>query len=608
MTQKVQELLRTLPQLPGVYLMKNDDDKVIYVGKAISLKKRVSQYFRKAGHVDLKVNAMVQNVAYFDYIVTDTEMEALILENNLIKEYNPPYNILLRDDKTYPYVKVTVAEEFPRVMKVRRITKDGSKYFGPYTNVFALNAILDLLQEIYPIRTCKRDIAKSIEKQERPCLNYYIHRCVGPCTGKSSQEEYQKMIEEILLFLQDKSNEVSDIIEEKMKVAAKELRFEDAARLRDKLRGIESLRETQKIVSAETAKNQDYISYHEESNNLMIQIFYIRGGKMLGSDHFYFKNVEQDTKEKVASFIKQFYLNTNFIPDEILVEEDFEDREVMEKFLSEKKGKKIEFHIPIRGEKRKLLDLVKKNAEQNYIKENNIVNLKRRREMQLLEELQNIIKMERFPHRIEVFDISNIAGVDSVGGQVVFIDGKKAPKEYRRYRIKTIQGPDDYHSLKEVIERRVQHENLPDLFLMDGGKGQVSIIRATLDDMGIDIPVYGLYKDDKHRTKGICSDSELFEVDKRSELYRFIAGIQYEVHRFAIDYHRSLREKKLSKSELDEIEGVGPKKKMILLKEFKSVKRISEKTVEEISVVKGIDKKTAERIVEYFRVKNLVKN
>ncbi len=608
MTQKVQELLRTLPQLPGVYLMKNDDDKVIYVGKAISLKKRVSQYFRKAGHVDLKVNAMVQNVAYFDYIVTDTEMEALILENNLIKEYNPPYNILLRDDKTYPYVKVTVAEEFPRVMKVRRITKDGSKYFGPYTNVFALNAILDLLQEIYAIRTCKRDIAKSIEKQERPCLNYYIHRCVGPCTGKSSQEEYQKMIEEILLFLQDKSNEVSDIIEEKMKVAAKELRFEDAARLRDKLRGIESLRETQKIVSAETAKNQDYISYHEESNNLMIQIFYIRGGKMLGSDHFYFKNVEQDTKEKVASFIKQFYLNTNFIPDEILVEEDFEDREVMEKFLSEKKGKKIEFHIPIRGEKRKLLDLVKKNAEQNYIKENNIVNLKRRREMQLLEELQNIIKMERFPHRIEVFDISNIAGVDSVGGQVVFIDGKKAPKEYRRYRIKTIQGPDDYHSLKEVIERRVQHENLPDLFLMDGGKGQVSIIRATLDDMGIDIPVYGLYKDDKHRTKGICSDSELFEVDKRSELYRFIAGIQYEVHRFAIDYHRSLREKKLSKSELDEIEGVGPKKKMILLKEFKSVKRISEKTVEEISVVKGIDKKTAERIVEYFRVKNLVKN
>ncbi len=608
MTQKVQELLRTLPQLPGVYLMKNDDDKVIYVGKAISLKKRVSQYFRKAGHVDLKVNAMVQNVAYFDYIVTDTEMEALILENNLIKEYNPPYNILLRDDKTYPYVKVTVAEEFPRVMKVRRITKDGSKYFGPYTNVFALNAILDLLQEIYPIRTCKRDIAKSIEKQERPCLNYYIHRCVGPCTGKSSQEEYQKMIEEILLFLQDKSNEVSDIIEEKMKVAAKELRFEDAARLRDKLRGIESLRETQKIVSAETAKNQDYISYHEESNNLMIQIFYIRGGKMLGSDHFYFKNVEQDTKEKVASFIKQFYLNTNFIPDEILVEEDFEDREVMEKFLSEKKGKKIEFHIPIRGEKRKLLDLVKKNAEQNYIKENNIVNLKRRREMQLLEELQNIIKMERFPHRIEVFDISNIAGVDSVGGQVVFIDGKKAPKEYRRYRIKTIQGPDDYHSLKEVIERRVQHENLPDLFLMDGGKGQVSIIRATLDDMGIDIPVYGLYKDDKHRTKGICSDSELFEVDKRRELYRFIAGIQYEVHRFAIDYHRSLREKKLSKSELDEIEGVGPKKKMILLKEFKSVKRISEKTVEEISVVKGIDKKTAERIVEYFRVKNLVKN
>ncbi len=608
MTQKVQELLRTLPQLPGVYLMKNDDDKVIYVGKAISLKKRVSQYFRKAGHVDLKVNAMVQNVAYFDYIVTDTEMEALILENNLIKEYNPPYNILLRDDKTYPYVKVTVAEEFPRVMKVRRITKDGSKYFGPYTNVFALNAILDLLQEIYPIRTCKRDIAKSIEKQERPCLNYYIHRCVGPCTGKSSQEEYQKMIEEILLFLQDKSNEVSDIIEEKMKVAAKELRFEDAARLRDKLRGIESLRETQKIVSAETAKNQDYISYHEESNNLMIQIFYIRGGKMLGSDHFYFKNVEQNTKEKVASFIKQFYLNTNFIPDEILVEEDFEDREVMEKFLSEKKGKKIEFHIPIRGEKRKLLDLVKKNAEQNYIKENNIVNLKRRREMQLLEELQNIIKMERFPHRIEVFDISNIAGVDSVGGQVVFIDGKKAPKEYRRYRIKTIQGPDDYHSLKEVIERRVQHENLPDLFLMDGGKGQVSIIRATLDDMGIDIPVYGLYKDDKHRTKGICSDSELFEVDKRSELYRFIAGIQYEVHRFAIDYHRSLREKKLSKSELDEIEGVGPKKKMILLKEFKSVKRISEKTVEEISVVKGIDKKTAERIVEYFRVKNLVKN
>lgn len=601
MNARLKELIVTLPHQPGVYLMKNSNDKVIYVGKAISLKNRVSQYFRKSGHNDLKVNAMVQNISYFDYIVTDTEMEALILENNLIKEYNPPYNILLRDDKTYPYVKVTVKESFPRVIKTRKIAKDESRYFGPYTNVFALNDILEMLHEIYPIRTCKRDIEKSIQKNERPCLNYYIKRCVAPCTGKVKQEEYQEMIDEILMFLQGKSDEVTKLIKEKMKAAAKELRFEEAARLRDKCTAIESLRETQKIVFVESKKHQDYISYHQEDNNLMIQMFYIRDGKMLGSDFFYYKRIEQDVKETLSSFIKQFYINANFIPEEIYVEEKFEDKELLEQLLTKKRGKKVSFYIPQRGEKRKLLDLVRKNAEQNYIKENNISDLKKRREIALLNELVELLQLQVLPKRIEVFDISNIAGVDSVGGQVVYLDGKKAPKEYRRYRIKSLEGSDDYGSLREVMERRVKHGNLPDLFLMDGGKGQVSTIRETLKKLKINVPVFGLYKDDKHRTKGICSDTELFEISKRSELFRFISAIQDEVHRFAISYHRSLRQQHLSKSELDQIEGVGPKKKMILLREFKSIKIIREKTVEELIRVEGIDKKTANNIVNYFR-------
>lgn len=601
MNARLKELIATLPHQPGVYLMKNSNDKVIYVGKAISLKNRVSQYFRKSGHNDLKVNAMVQNISYFDYIVTDTEMEALILENNLIKEYNPPYNILLRDDKTYPYVKVTVKESFPRVIKTRRIAKDESRYFGPYTNVFALNDILEMLHEIYPIRTCKRDIEKSIQKNERPCLNYYIKRCVAPCTGKVRQEEYQEMIDEILMFLQGKSDEVTKLIKEKMKDAAKDLKFEEAARLRDKCMAIESLRETQKIVFVESKKHQDYISYHQEDNNLVIQMFYIRDGKMLGSDFFYYKRIEQDVKETLSSFIKQFYINANFIPEEIYVEEEFEDKELLEQLLTKKRGKKVSFYIPQRGEKRKLLDLVHKNAEQNYIKENNISDLKKRREIALLNELVELLQLQVFPKRIEVFDISNIAGVDSVGGQVVYLDGKKAPKEYRRYRIKSVEGSDDYGSLREVMERRVKHENLPDLFLMDGGKGQVSTIRETLKKLKINVPVFGLYKDDKHRTKGICSDTEVFEISKRSELFRFISSIQDEVHRFAISYHRSLRQQHLSKSELDRIEGVGPKKKMILLREFKSIKMIREKTVEELIRVEGIDKKTANNIVNYFR-------
>lgn len=601
MSERIKELIKTLPHQPGVYLMKSEKDRVIYVGKAISLKNRVSQYFRKAGHTDPKVNAMVQNVSYFDYIVTDTEMEALILENNLIKEYDPPYNILLRDDKTYPYVKVTVKESFPRVIKTRKIAKDESRYFGPYTNVFALNDILDMLHEIYPIRTCNRDIERSIQRKERPCLNYYIKRCVGPCTGQVSQEDYREMIEEILMFLQGKSEEVTELIKEKMRNAAKDLRFEEAARLRDKCSAIESLKETQKIVFAESNKHQDYISYHEEDNDLMIQMFYIRDGKMLGSDFFYYKKIEQTVQDTISSFIKQFYISANFVPEEIYVEDEFEDRELLEQLLTKKKGKKVSFHIPKRGEKRKLLDLVRKNAEQNYIKENNISDLKKRKEEQVLNELMELLGLQSVPRRIEVFDISNIAGVDSVGGQVVYLNGKKAPKEYRRYRIKTVEGADDYGSLREVLERRVKHGNLPDLFLMDGGKGQVSTIRESLIPLGVDVPVFGLYKDEKHRTKGICSDKELFEVPKRSELFRFLSSMQDEVHRFAISYHRSLREKHLSKSELDHIPGVGPKKKMILLNEFKSVRSIREKSAEELAKVEGIDRRTADNIVNYFR-------
>lgn len=600
-SEKLKDLIKNLPDMPGVYLMKNKDEKVIYVGKAISLKNRVKQYFQSSRNMDAKVRAMVSHIDEFEYIVTDSEMEALILENNLIKEYKPQYNILLRDDKTYPYIKVTLKEYFPRVIKVRKVEKDGAKYFGPYTNAFTVNETLDAIREIFPIRTCKRDIKKSIERRERPCLNLYIKKCVGPCTGKVDEKAYMEMIDEIIDFLGGKNTELIEKMKQRMMDYSGKFEFEEAARIRDRIKNIESMFEKQKIVYVSDI-DQDFIGMAREEDLSCIQVFFVRNGKVVGREHFFFENTKDSSSEEIiSSFIKQFYINVNFVPKEILVDTEFEDMKVMSEWLTEKKSQRVDIRVPIKGAKKKLLELVEKNAIETIRQKSNIKIAKLERTVGVMKELQEFLNLEKLPKRIEAFDISNIQGVDSVGGQVVFIDGEKAKKEYRRYKVKSVEGPNDYASLEEILRRRLKHENHPDLILMDGGKGQVSVAKKVLKEEGLDIPVLGMYKDNRHRTLGITTDKVETELSKHSLIYKFIASVQEEVHRFAISYHRSLRQKALEKSELDEIKGIGKKRKMALISHFKSINKIKNATIDELTLVEGMDKKSANAVFSHFR-------
>lgn len=600
-SEKLKDLIKNLPDMPGVYLMKNKDEKVIYVGKAISLKNRVKQYFQSSRNMDAKVRAMVSHIDEFEYIVTDSEMEALILENNLVKEYKPQYNILLRDDKTYPYIKVTLKEYFPRVIKVRKVEKDGAKYFGPYTNAFTVNETLDAIREIFPIRTCKRDIKKSIERRERPCLNLYIKKCVGPCTGKVDEKAYMEMIDEIIDFLGGKNTELIEKMKQRMMDYSGKFEFEEAARIRDRIKNIESMFEKQKIVYVSDI-DQDFIGMAREEDLSCIQVFFVRNGKVVGREHFFFENTKDSSSEEIiSSFIKQFYINVNFVPKEILVDTEFEDMKVMSEWLTEKKSQRVDIRVPIKGAKKKLLELVEKNAIETIRQKSNIKIAKLERTVGVMKELQEFLNLEKLPKRIEAFDISNIQGVDSVGGQVVFIDGEKAKKEYRRYKVKSVEGPNDYASLEEILRRRLKHENHPDLILMDGGKGQVSVAKKVLKEEGLDIPVLGMYKDNRHRTLGITTDKVETELSKHSLIYKFIASVQEEVHRFAISYHRSLRQKALEKSELDEIKGIGKKRKMALISHFKSINKIKNATIDELTLVEGMDKKSANAVFSHFR-------
>ncbi|MBP2026879.1 excinuclease ABC subunit C [Acetoanaerobium pronyense] len=600
-SEKLKDLIKNLPDMPGVYLMKNKDEKVIYVGKAISLKNRVKQYFQSSRNMDAKVRAMVSHIDEFEYIVTDSEMEALILENNLIKEYKPQYNILLRDDKTYPYIKVTLKEYFPRVIKVRKVEKDGAKYFGPYTNAFTVNETLDAIREIFPIRTCKRDIKKSIERRERPCLNLYIKKCVGPCTGKVDEKAYMEMIDEIIDFLGGKNTELIEKMKQRMMDYSGKFEFEEAARIRDRIKNIESMFEKQKIVYVSDI-DQDFIGMAREEDLSCIQVFFVRNGKVVGREHFFFEKTKDSSSEEIiSSFIKQFYMNVNLVPKEIIVDTEFEDMEVMSAWLTEKKSQRVDIRVPVKGAKKKLLELVEKNALETIRQKSNIKIAKLERTVGVMKELQEFLNLEKLPKRIEAFDISNIQGVDSVGGQVVFIDGEKAKKEYRRYKVKSVEGPNDYASLEEILRRRLKHENHPDLILMDGGKGQVSVAKKVLKEEGLDIPVLGMYKDSRHRTLGITTDKVETELSKHSLIYKFIASVQEEVHRFAISYHRSLRQKALEKSELDEIKGIGKKRKMALISHFKSINKIKNATIEELTLVEGMDKKSANAVFSHFR-------
>lgn len=598
----IQEQLKKLPVEPGVYLMKDENDKIIYVGKAISLKNRVRQYFQSSKNHSSKVKSMVKNIKSFEYIITDSELEALILECNLIKKYKPKYNVLLRDDKTYPYIKVTVNEEFPRILKVRRVLRDKAKYFGPYTNVEAVNDTLDVIRNIYPIRTCNVDIERAIKNNMRPCLNLHIKRCVGPCTGKVSKEEYNKMIEEILLFLSGKEETLIGILKEKMNKCSMEFNFEEAAIYRDKITSLQEMMQKQKIDISTDDINQDIIAMAYNDEEACVQSFFIRHGKIVGREHFILEGTKDSSKESIlSSFVKQFYMNAEFIPKEIIIESEIEDQVVLEEWLSNIKGQKVSIRVPQKGDKKSLISMVKKNAMEYLEKFSNLNKRKYERSEGALIELAEILGLEKPPRRIESYDISNIQGVDSIGVMVVFTNGLKDKKEYRRYKIKTVEGPNDYDSMAEILDRRLQKGDFADLILLDGGKGQVSAVQKVFDKYGIDIPLWGMYKDDKHRTKGLICASKEIELDKTSNLYRFVASIQEEVHNYAISYHRSLRNKSLTKSSLDDIPGVGEKRKKALLSHFKNIEDIKNASVEELSKVEGLNKSVAENIYDYFR-------
>ena len=575
----IQEHLKQLPAEPGVYLMKDKFDNIIYVGKAKVLKNRVRQYFQSSKNHSSKVKSMVKNIDKFEYIITDSELEALILECNLIKKYKPKYNVLLRDDKTYPYIKITTNEDFPRVLKVRKVIKDKAKYFGPYTNTTAVNDTLDIIKNTYPIRTCNVDIERAIKTNMRPCLNLHIKRCIGPCTGNVTKEEYNKMIEEIILFLSGK-----------------------AAIYRDKIKSLEDMMEKQKIDASTSDLNQDVIAMARAHDEACVQVFFVRNGKIVGREHFILEGVMDSTRESIlGSFVKQFYMEQEYVPKEIIIEDEIEDSFILSEWLSSKKGQKVIIRVPQKGEKKSLIEMVRKNAIEYLEKFSDMNKRKYEKSIGALEELKQILNLDNIPNRIESFDISNIQGVDSIGSMVVFTNGKKDKKEYRRYKIKTVIGPNDYDSMAEIVERRLKYGDFPDLMLLDGGKGQVSSVKKILDKYNVEIPLWGMYKDDKHRTKGLISQEKEIELDRTSNLYRFVASIQEEVHNYAISYHRSLRNKSLTKSELDDIQGIGEKRKKALLNHFKDIEAIKKATFEELLEVEGMNKASSESVYKYFR-------
>ncbi|MBF1044797.1 MAG: excinuclease ABC subunit UvrC [Peptostreptococcus sp.] len=598
----IQEHLKTLPASPGVYIMKDKFGNVIYVGKAVSLKNRVRQYFQSSKNHSDKVRSMVKNIFSFEYIITDSELEALILECNLIKKYKPKYNILLRDDKTYPYIKVTVNEDYPRVLKVRRILKDKAKYFGPYSNVSAVNDTIDIIRNIYPIRTCNIDMDKAIKSGMRPCLNYHIKKCIGPCTGMVSKKEYMDMIDEILLFLSGKEDKLVGVLEEKMKAASMVLDFEEAASYRDKISSLKDVMEKQKISNVQNDSDQDVIAMANFDQEACVQVFFIRNGKVSGRENFMLEGVKDSDRSTIlGSFIKQFYMSQEYIPRELIVEEEFLDMEIMEEILSSKRGTAVSIRVPKRGDKRALVLMVRKNADEYLLKFDDLKKKKYEKSIGSLEELGKLLDLDaKNLNRIEAYDISNIQGVDSIGTMVVYTKGIKDKKEYRRFKIKTVEGPDDYASMAEVLDRRLKHGNLPDLILLDGGKGQVSAVKKVLKENGEDIPLWGMYKDDRHRTKGLLNGEKTIELDRTTSLYRFVAGIQEEVHNYSISYHRSLRDKKMTKSILDDIPGIGPKRKKALMDKFKDVDKLKKASKEDLVAIDGITDRLADEVLRHI--------
>ena len=608
----IQEELKKLPGKPGVYLMHDERDAIIYVGKAISLKNRVRQYFQSSRNKGAKIEQMVTHISRFEYIVTDSELEALVLECNLIKEHRPKYNTMLMDDKSYPFIKVTVNEPFPRVMLARQMKKDKAKYFGPYTSAGAVKDTIELIRKLYHIRSCNRSLPKDIGK-ERPCLNYHIHQCQAPCQGYISQEEYRKSIDEVVRFLNGHYDLVLKELEEKMMAASDSLEFEKAIEYRELLTSVQKVAQKQKITDT-AGDDRDIIAMASEGEDAVVQVFFIRSGRLIGRDHFYLKSAENDTEgEILSSFIKQFYAGTPYIPAELMLPEEIEDQDIIEEWLTARRERRVHLRIPKKGTKEKLVELAQKNAQ--MVLKNDRERLKREegRTIGAVKELEKILGLKEII-RMEAYDISNTNGFDSVGSMVVYEHGKPKRNDYRKFKIKTVQGPDDYASMNEVLTRRFGHglreqqeesetggfQIFPDLIMMDGGRGQVNIALEVLEKLHLHIPVCGMVKDDNHRTRGLYFNNTELPIDRNSECFRLITRIQDEAHRFAITFHRQLRSKGQVHSVLDDIPGVGPARRKDLMRCFENIDAIRNATVEELKELPSMNEKSAQEVYKFF--------
>ena len=608
----IQEELKKLPGKPGVYLMHDEKDAIIYVGKAISLKNRVRQYFQSSRNKGAKIEQMVTHISRFEYIVTDSELEALVLECNLIKEHRPKYNTMLMDDKTYPFIKVTVNEPFPRVMMARRMKKDKAKYFGPYTSAGAVKDTIELIRKLYHIRSCNRSLPKDIGK-ERPCLNYHIHQCHAPCQGYISRAEYRKSIDEVVRFLNGNYDPILKELEEKMLDASENLEFEKAIEYRELLASVQKIAQKQKITDT-AGDDRDIIAMASEGEDAVVQVFFIRGGRLIGRDHFYLKIAENDTKSEIlSSFIKQFYAGTPYIPAELMLPEEIEDQEIIEEWLTTRREHKVRLRIPKKGTKEKLVELAQKNAQ--MVLKNDKERLKREegRTIGAVKELEKILGLTGII-RMEAYDISNTNGFDSVGSMVVYEHGKPKRNDYRKFKIKSVQGPDDYASMNEVLTRRFEHglrerqdesetggfQAFPDLIMMDGGRGQVNIALEVLEKLNLHIPVCGMVKDDNHRTRGLYFNNVELPIDRNSECFRLITRIQDEAHRFAITFHRQLRSKGQVHSILDDIPGVGPARRKDLMRSFENIEAIRNATVDDLKELPSMNEKSAQEVYKFF--------
>ena len=621
-TFNIQEELKKLPDQPGVYIMHDKADAIIYIGKAKSLTKRVHQYFQKSHDEGIKKRQMVEHIDHFEYIITDSELEALVLECNLIKEHTPKYNTMLRDDKTYPYIKVTIGEDYPRVLFSRDMKKDKSRYFGPYTSVTAVRDSIDLINKIYKLRTCNRKLPRDTG-MDRPCLNYHIHQCAAPCQGYISREEYRERVNAALEFLNGNFGLVLKDLESRMMTASDNLEFEKAMEYRDLINSVRQIAQKQKITHTD-GEDKDIIALANDDTDAVVQVFFVRDGKLIGRDHFHVRvGTEDDINSILTNFVKQFYSGTPFIPREIMLQDTIEDVEVLEEWLTGKRGSKVSIKVPQKGMKEKLVELAKKNAELVLSQDKERIKREEGRTIGAVKEIERLLGMKGL-NRMEAYDISNFNGFETVGSMIVYEKGRPKRSDYRKFKLRTVTGPDDYGSMHEVLTRRFTHgmqeqeeikesekeeetgsfNRFPDIIMMDGGKGQVNVCIQVLGELGLNIPVCGMVKDDNHRTRGLYYNNEEIPIDRHSEGFKLITRIQDEAHRFAIEYHRSLRSKAQVHSVLDDIEGIGETRRKALMRRYQSLDKIREASIEDLALTESMNERAAKQVYDFFHNKD----